>query len=258
MIADGATTEWLEHRAGVHKLSQHPKLYSTRALELSDKGDAFANAFGNKEIRGFAGFVDLVGFSNRVSNSSPSQISDYLRPFLSGVIDEALGSGALIDKTIGDEVLFALPDMQDDGGVPAILFMGSLMGGLHDLQRRLGSEYPFRIGLAYGAQFIDRIEGKGYAEWTIVGESVILAKRLHTLPGAEPNDGIAGAFGALTKEVTEQKFETILGFIAGFASRMTHQIVDGPVTLKGVSAARCAILTPKVPANQWKPGMTLD
>jgi class 3 adenylate cyclase len=136
--------------------------------------------------------------------------------------------------------------------------MGSLMGGLHDLQRRLGPKYPFRIGLSYGVQFIDRIEGKGYAEWTVVGESVNLAKRLHTLPGAEPDDNIGGAFGVLVKETSEQKFQASLGIMAGFASRMKHQVVEGTVELKGVSSARCAILSPKVPSSKWQPGMKLD
>ena len=258
MIGDKATLAWLEHRAGVRQLFRHPKPYFTRALELSDKGDAFTDAFGRKEIHGFVGFVDLVGFSRSVTGLSPGGISEFLRPFLSGVADEAVGSGALVDKTIGDEVMFILPDMEEDGGVPAILMMGCLMGGLHDLQRKLGPDYPFRIGLSYGVQLIDRIEGKGYGEWTVVGESVILAKRLHSLLGAEPKDGIAGAFGVLTKETNEQKFQAVLGFIAGFASRMTHRVVEGTVELKGASAARCAVLSPKVPANQWKPGMRLD
>jgi len=46
--------------------------------------------------------------------------------------------------------------------------------------------------------------------------------------------------------------------MAGFASRMTHLIVEGTVELKGISSSRCAILSPKVPASQWQPGMKLD
>jgi class 3 adenylate cyclase len=138
------------------------------------------------------------------------------------------------------------------------LQVGFLVGSLHDLQRELGADYPFRIGLAYGAQFVDCIKGKGYAEWTVVGESVNLAKRLHSLPGAEPTDGVGGAFGALVEETSEQKFQACLGFMAGFASRMTHRIVEGTVDLKGISPARCAILSPKVRANLWNPGQRLD
>jgi class 3 adenylate cyclase len=258
MIGDHKTVEWLEHRAGIRQLSGHPRPYHTRALELNDNGDAFVTAFGKKEIKGFVGFIDLIGFSTKVAGFSAAGISEYLKPFLVGVTDHAVRCGALVDKTIGDEVMFILPDTEDDGGVPAILEMGFLLGGLHDFQRKLGPQYPFRIGLSYGIQFVDRIDGKGYTEWTVVGESVNLAKRLHSLPGAEPDDNLGGAFGVLVKETSEQKFKTCLGFMAGFASRMAHSIIEGEIQLKGVSPARCAILLPKVPASKWQPGMKLD
>jgi len=197
--------------------------------------------------------VDLVGFSIKVEGLSPQEICDYLRPFLSGVIDEASNRPALVDKTIGDEVMFIVPDMEQDGGPPGVLGMGSLLGGLHDLQRKLGIEYSFRIGLSYGALYVDLIKGSGYSEWTVVGESVNLAKRLQTLPGVEPKDGIGGAFGVLVKETDENKFKVILEIIAGFGARMIHSVVEGTVELKGISSARCAILYPKVPSSEWKP-----
>lgn len=258
MTAPAELVAWLAHRAGVKKLPAHPMPDATRALELNDRGDAFTAAFGQKEIRGFVGFVDLVGFSTRTKGLRPSEIGDYLRPFVTGVADAALCAGGLVDKTIGDELMIVVPDMEDDGGVPGLLQVGFLLGRLHDLQRELGPNYPFRIGLAYGLQFVDRFEGRGYAEWTIVGESVNLAKRLHSLPGAEPSDGIGGAFGVLTNETTEKTFQACLGFMAGFASRMMHRVLEGTVDLKGISPARCAILSPKVPAGEWRPGMRLD
>lgn len=249
MIGEEQTIAWLEHRTGLHKLAHHPKPYFTKALELNDKGEAFVSAYGRREIRGFVGFVDLVGFSTKVTGKSPSEISGFLRPFISGVIDETFSYGALVDKTIGDEVMCVLPDTEEDGGAPAVLLMGQLLGGLHDLQRKLGTNYPFRIGLSYGFQFVDLIEGNGYKEWTIVGESVNLAKRLQSLPGAEPKEGIGGAFGVLVKEIDERKFKALLGIIAGFASRMTHQVIESTVTLKGVSSSRCALLLPQAPSN---------
>ncbi len=141
MIAGRKTDEWLEHRAGLHRLGRHPRAYSTRALELTDSGAAFANAyFGQREIKGFVGFVDLIGFSTRVAGSSPSEISEYLKPFLVGITDKAVDAGALVDKTIGDEVMFVVPDMEADGGVPGIFDMSFLLGSLHDLQRTLGTK----------------------------------------------------------------------------------------------------------------------
>jgi hypothetical protein len=64
MIGEKKTFEWLEHRAGVRELSRHPSAYHTRALELNDKGNTFAAAYGRKEIKSFVGFVDLIGIWN--------------------------------------------------------------------------------------------------------------------------------------------------------------------------------------------------
>ena len=245
MIGEKSTIEWLNHRSGVRKLSRHPYLYETKALELNDKGAAFAAAYGKKEIKAFVGFIDLVDFSTRVAGLSPSQICDYLRPFLTGVIKETIDCGALVDKTVGDEVMFILPDMEEDGGVPGILHMGPLLGGLYDLQCKLGAAYPYRIGLAYGIQYVDHIDGKSYREWTVVGETVNLAKRLHSLPNMELRDGFGGAFGVLVKETSEERFRATLNLIAGFGSRMEHKVIEDNVELKGISSARCAIIFPK-------------
>ena len=256
MIGDNATIKWLKHRAGIRKLNRHPCLYETKGIELNDKGGLFADAYGKKEIRAFVGFIDLVGFSTRVAGLSPSQICDYLRPFLKGVIDETVNNGALVDKTIEDEVMFVLLDMEEDGGVPGVLSMGPILGGLHDLQRKLGADYQYRIGLAYGNQYVDHIEGKSYREWTVieetvkedhvqVGSTVTIREGDNSLPGAEPISGFGGAFGALVKEISEETFQAILNIIVGFGSKMAHRVIENDIELKGISSARCAIIFPK-------------
>lgn len=250
MLADPTVLDWLSHRAGLRKLQAHPRPYLRKALELNQTGDAFTASFGRKEIKGFIGFADLIGFSTRVKNLPAVEVSSYLKPFLTGIIDLAMSADALVDKTIGDEVMFVLPDMGEDGGAPGVFRMGQLLGGLHDLQRKLGVAYSFRIGLSYGLQLVDLIEGKGYSEWTVIGESVILAKRLLSVPGVDTSNGIGGAFGALAKEVDDQEFRAIPGIIAGFASRMKHRLLDEPPNLRGISEIRCALLLPKEPEEE--------
>lgn len=249
MIAKPDVMQWLEHRAGAHRLDQHPLPYMKAALELNVGSDAFAAAYGRREIRGYVGFVDLVGFSDAVEGKRPEQVASFLRPFLSAVIREAVGAGALVDKTIGDEVMFVLPDGEEDGGVPGVLAASHLLAGLCDAQRQLGAAYSFRLGLSYGHQFIDRVEGDGYAEWTVVGESVNLAKRLCSSSLVQVSNGIGGAFGVLAREVEEKRFRSILQVIAGDASRMDHRAFEETIELKGVTPARYAILSRKVLSN---------
>ena len=250
MIGKPEISSWLAHRVGLEKSATVPILHSAKALELNQGGRPFVEAFGQKQIKGFVGFVDLVGFTDRVKGKTPSEISVHLRPFLTGIVDLAFDRSALVDKTIGDEVMFLLPDLEEDGGVPAVLLMGQLLGGIHDHQRRLGPEYPLRIGLAYGWMYVDQIQGDGYSEWTTAGEVVHLAKRLHSLDKLSAPSSIAGAFGVLCRESEPlQRFQSILSVVAGFASRMTHEIIGDLDDLKGISKARCAYLLPKAPDN---------
>ena len=247
MVGKKEVFNWLLHRAGVERLDKMPLLYVTKALELNRPSRSFLDSFGKQDIWGFAGFVDLVGFSERVKGLTNKEVSGYLGPFLRGLVNLVNKHYGLVDKTIGDEIMFILPDMDEDGGVPAVLEMGQMLGGIYDFQKQLGEKYPFRIGLAYGSLYVDQVYGEGYTELTTVGEVVHLAKRLHTLEQLNNLQGVGGAFGVLCREQHPMKyFESILGNIAGFASRMTHEILKDPVTnLKGVSAARCALLMPK-------------
>ena len=242
MIASFRTLNWLKHRAGVRRLANARNQSSNRSLELNGaKGSKFTGDFGRREINGFVGFIDLIGFTTRVVGLAPSKMSDYLRPFLGGVTGRALKCGALVDKTLGDEVMFTIPDTDEDGGSSAVLGLRLFLDLLDRLQRDLGDNYPFRIGVAYGAQFVDRIQGNGYSEWTLIGESVNLAKRLQSLPGAEPKR-FGGAFGALTKEATEEQFQNYLQQIAGSGGPLNYRIVADSGSLKGISRAHCAIL----------------
>jgi hypothetical protein len=237
---------WLEHRAGIRQLEEMRPKYVKKALDLNRSAPSLVASYGKRDIWGFVGFVDLVGFSQRVRGLSNEQISNYLLPFLQRLVDLVNGRYALVDKTIGDEVMFLMPDMEEDGGPPAVLLMGQLFGGIHDLQKELGCEYPLRIGLAYGSLYIDQIRGQEYSEFTCFGETVQLAKRLLSLKQLEAVRDIAGAFGVLCREQDAlDYFPGILSIIAGFASRMTHEVLGDITELKGVSLARCALLIAK-------------
>ncbi len=245
MIADSKTIAWLKHRAGIEKLDFFPNPCHVRALELNAKGRSFVAVFGNKEIEGFVGFIDIVGFSKRTMGRSPSEMSAYLKPFLEGIINTAIGYGALVDKTIGDEIMFVFPDREEDGGRSAFIDIRPFMTAVVKLQKQLGNEYPFGLGLSYGSLFVDHIKGTEYSEWTIVGESVNLAKRLQNSDGIKPINGFVGAFGMLVKEICEHNFEAALNAITGCGLALTCEVQPENAELfKGVSRTKYAILRP--------------
>lgn len=246
MVGNKNIIAWLSHRAGKDRLDALPMTlrYVQKALNLNDAGPDFTASFGKQEIEAFVGFVDLVGFSGRIKGRSPREISSYLQPYLSGVTNEVVDRGGLVDKTIGDEVMLVQPELAGDGGVPSWLMMGQTMGALLHLQRTLGPDYPFRIGLSYGTVYVDCVDGKGYREWTVVGECVNLAKRLHSLEELDVSSGIGGAFGVLVSEPSAARsFKPILELIAGFASHWQHRVLPDR-EFKGTSIAKVAILQP--------------
>jgi len=173
-----ALSAWLAHRVGL-KLSGSGS--EARALGGNQLFRPVRSSFGKSEIRGLVGFVDLVGFSERVKGWSPAEMRDYLLPFHTELISAVGSLDALIDKTIGDEIMFVLPDLEEDGGLPLSRALERLLGGICDRQQALGSEYPLRLGLSYGTLGIGLIRTPQYKEWTTYGEPVHLAKRLHGL-----------------------------------------------------------------------------
>lgn len=246
-ITDPNLVAYLRHRAGEQPISSYGGgRVRTRALELNAEKDAFLKTFGRKEIAAYVGFVDLAGFSDAVSGKSPQQIVDYLEPILNRLVSVIRARQALIDKTIGDEVMFVLPEIEEASRGERLL-LGQLMGGLHDLAFELRGRYPFRIGLSYGDIQFFKVRGSGYSEWTAVGETIHVAKRLHSLQALEKPQPVVGAFGM---QVGSRSVEQIraamnphLGIFAGVASRFDHRFVDEPASLKGVGKVLYALLT---------------
>jgi class 3 adenylate cyclase len=235
---------WLAHRAGLKRSRTGSE---TRAFGGNSAFLPERSSFGKSEIRGLVGFVDLVGFSERVKGRPPTVIRDYLLPFHAGIIGAIGGLDALIDKTIGDEIMFVLPDLEEDGGSPLSRTLEGLLGGLCDRQRTLGAEYPLRLGLSYGTLGIGLILTAEYQEWTTFGEPVHLAKRLHGLDPLKQPTSLAGALGVLAREAESlSRFEPLLRDLMQGAPQMRCEVLPGLIEhLRGISSARCALIIPR-------------
>ena len=247
-IIDPDLIAYIRHRAGEQKIHSRQRKIVHKALELNTPTADFAPTFGKVELPAYIGFIDLAGFSSAVHGKRPTEIARYLKPFLSGIIGILRGRHILIDKTIGDEVMFVLPETEEEAQPPEVLLLGQAMGGLHDLAFELNGVYKYRIGLAYGQVSFFQIDASGYSEWTVVGEVVQLAKRLHSLRELENPNPVIGAFGMQAgQESIEEVMKTMkqhLSIFAGFASRFSHQFADKPISLKGVGDVLYAILLP--------------
>jgi adenylate cyclase len=193
------------HRVGATRLSSDVRLEVVgKAFESSGRGRKLVDTFGNRELRAFVGFIDLVGFSAATSSMSPQETRDFIRQFLDPILRSLEESNCYIDKTIGDEVLFILPDMEAEEGVHVNLRIGRTMGGLDDVLSRFSGSHAVRLGLAFGTVILDSVGSGDYCEWTTMGAPVTLAKRLHSLDELESPEKFAGAFSMLDSDVNSK------------------------------------------------------
>lgn len=236
--------DYLAHLVGSKRLTGSPFPYFKKALELNEGSSEFLGQYGSGELRGFVGFIDLAGFSSEARGKSPQEIVDYLTPFMEQALAILCAKNCLIDKTIGDEIMFVLPDEYS-----GILQLGQLLGGLHDLAYELDQRYRYRIGLSYGRMVIAHFETEAYSEMTMIGEPIHVAKRLHDLPELNNPTPVIAAYGLSLEGISEPYARRLmaehLGIAAGFASRFGHKILEGTVDLKGVGDAVWALLESK-------------
>ena len=244
MVASDSLERWLRHRIGEDRLESRlaPRLVR-KGLELNTAGPEFIDTFGRKEFEAIVGFLDIIGYSTRTMGMTPSAIADYLATFINVAVEELVDCHCLVDKVNGDEVMFVLANREAEGDLPFNFHLGQTMDALHRLYQRFAATHPFRLGLAVGNLTIQRLGSSGYGEWTTIGETVNLAKRLLGLPRLKNATAFAGAFGCLHRDNDPAPvFEVPLAYVTlrGMRWRVIERI-ERITDLKGVSPATVAI-----------------
>jgi class 3 adenylate cyclase len=156
-------------------------------------------------------------------------------------MEDLEASYCYIDKTIGDEIVFILPDTENEDGVHINLKIGIAMEKLAIISKQFAQTHPFRLGLAFGTVVLVQKVGGGYKEWSMDGQTVNLAKHLHSLPELRKPSPFAGAFGMLTNDPEcEATFPTRLGYITFTGFRWNFSAVQRTETFKGNTSALVA------------------
>ena len=252
IIPNKDTLEYLAHRVGERQLTSLPQIIQ-KDIQGNVDSSKFLDTFGNSNITAYVGFIDLAGFSSITHGKQPNEIAAYLKPFLEKTINIIAEGSALIDKMIGDEIMFVLPETEESSNPHEILFLGQIMGGLHDLAYELQPDYKYRIGISYGKVNVFHLKGEKYSEWSIVGEPVHVAKRLHGLKELATPEPVCGAFGMALNDFSKESLiltmKQKLEMIAGFASRFGHEFQTEPREFKGVGKVLWAYLYPKGDSN---------
>jgi Adenylate and Guanylate cyclase catalytic domain len=141
---------YLKHRDGdVIDEALLPR-YVTKSLDKNTTFETIESTKGKRIIPSYVGFIDLKGFSESSRGRKAEEIYDLIKPFLEAIISEATRFDCLIDKTIGDEVMFVVPCPTEGVMIPGIFTIGQFLGGLRILALASENNWNFRIGISVG------------------------------------------------------------------------------------------------------------
>ncbi|PKL86368.1 MAG: hypothetical protein CVV22_02555 [Ignavibacteriae bacterium HGW-Ignavibacteriae-1] len=194
MIIHERLNQWLNHRFGTKILQEGFDNYITKSLENNNTSKSLIETYGNKEISSYVGFIDLKGYSKFCNGKTSLEIRDFSKSFLNEIINILVKKECLIDKTIGDEVMFILPH-KEESQMHTHAKLGQIIGGLIEYSYKNESEYKFRVGISYGKLCLDKIGDDNYSEWAVFGEPIITAKRLMSLDEIQDANPIAIVLG---------------------------------------------------------------
>ncbi len=134
-------------------------------------------------------FADLRGFTRVGERTEPEELVSTLNRYLTAAADAVLAHGGTIDKFLGDAVMawFNAPLAQPDHAIRAV--RAAL--DLHDATKAAHQSLPieqrlsFSVGLHVGPAVLGLIGTERRMEYTAVGQTVNVAKRLeeHAPPG---------------------------------------------------------------------------
>lgn len=239
--------------------SVHDKLRRVRKPRVHITYDVEHPRYRPGRMRTIVGFIDIMGFTERVKGLPPEDLVNYLRPFHSNMIDAVVKSGGAIDKTIGDEVMFFKPTFEESEQPERPRDCASIaelaattIREVSQRAARLGAAYPTSVGLAYGDTLLEVFGTPEHREITVVGEVVNLAKRVQSLKPVMLIDGFACCVAVLAGDLAARSvFEVMHRRNPPISRDAIWNVYPESVTLRGISPSLCArILPEKVQGGQ--------
>lgn len=135
-------------------------------------------------------FADVVGSTLLAEQRLPEVVRDIISPAVRIFVDVADRHGGKIANLGGDSVmaLFGVPVEQPDDAIRAVRaaleIQAQIAAFACELEKSKGMKFSARVGLNTGVVVLGELGGDQYSEYTALGDTVNLAKRLEEL--AEP------------------------------------------------------------------------
>lgn len=132
-------------------------------------------------------FTDMVGFSRLAEQRSPTETTELLNAVFAAHGAAIEGTSGVVDKFVGDAVVafWGIPDCLEDHSrraVEAALRLRIEVEHLNFERQKLGREpLRLRVGLHAGPVTVGNVGYEGRWSYTIIGDTVNVAKRLEQL-----------------------------------------------------------------------------
>ncbi len=141
---------------------------------------------GGKHVEATVLFADIVGFTRLSENLPATEVAELLNEYFGYIATVSHLHHGTIDKYMGDCVMlvFGVPEYDPDHKYNAIacgLMIQALVEQLNQKRQQQG-KFPvrFRIGINSGEMLAGNLGSSQRMQYTVVGDSVNLASRLHT------------------------------------------------------------------------------
>ncbi len=208
----------------VEDLTEHKRLQAQRKLfermvspAVIEQLDPNSLSLGGKRIGITVLFADIRGFTSFSDGLSPEKLVSVLNQYLAAGAEAVLDEEGTVDKFLGDAVMawFNAPIPQPDHTLRAVRAALRLRERVAQLHAVLPPEahLGFGVGIHYGDAILGLIGTEKRLEYTAIGDSVNITKRLQENAGR--NQIV----------ISEQAYERVKDFIR--VSPMQPMIVKG-------------------------------
>lgn len=142
---------------------------------------------GGKHVNATAVFADIVGFTSISEKLPPADVANLLNEYFSYISTVTRLYHGTIDKFMGDcaMMIFGAPEEDKDHKVNAIAcaIMIQRLVAVLNKERIIDGQVPihFRIGINSGVMLAGNMGSNERMQYTVVGDTVNLASRLHTV-----------------------------------------------------------------------------
>jgi len=145
---------------------------------------------GGKHVHATALFADIVGFTSMSEKLPPVEVANLLNEYFTYISMACELYNGTIDKYMGDcaMIVFGVPEEDPEHQFNAIscaIMIQRLIQRINTLREQQGKQaVQFRIGINSGQMLAGNMGSNDRMQYTVVGEAVNLAARLHTAAGS--------------------------------------------------------------------------